>query len=106
MHTPFYRALLVSGIALSFLAFTGCEPEATDEVETDGTETEIEMEPAEELDSLGNVIEDAASEAAAAVDAAADAAAETAEEATEAAGDAVEDAGDVVGDPEDDGAGQ
>ena|SRR5687767_10861377 len=102
MNTPFFRALFVSGIALSLFAFTGCEPEATEEVEADGTETEIEMEPAEELDSLGNVIEDAADEAAAAAGAAADVVEETAEDAA----DAVEDAGDVVGDPEDDGAGR
>ncbi len=95
MNTPFFRALLIAGFALAFLAFTGCESETAVE-ETDETviETEVEMEPADELDSLGNVIEEAAGDAAAAAGEAADVVEEAAGDAADAAGDAVDDATD------------
>ena len=96
MHTPFFRALLVTGVALSFFAFTGCEPDTAAEEEVDETvETEVEMmEPADELDSLGNVIEEAADDAAAAAGEAADVVEDAASDAADAADAAVEDAAD------------
>lgn len=107
MRTPFYRALLVSGCVLSLATFSACADDAADDADADViTEEEVIMEPAEELDSLGGVIEDAAAEAAEAAGDAADAAQDAAADAAEAAGAAADAAGDAVGDAEDDGAGE